>query len=253
MDYSMKFTLDIFPIGIYVNDNYMADILYLKEVSYSFRMIMYTKEDHKMVVHYSENKAYRFKECGKGLYYLNIYNLEIITLTTESNDTNYYSLSTLNARMEYFTHAEIEGSYRSRYLQHLLGWPFYQQLINSLSKNLIINCPVLSDDARRSHAIYGLATSIFKWEMARNNPKHIEFKKRIPVQAEILKHHPELPLHMDIFFINGRPYFTKITGKVNYRTIRRCRGQKRKEILKRLQAIVSRNTNRGFQINDYYA
>ena len=163
MDYSMKFTMDIFPMSVYVNDNSMADILFLKEVSYSFRMVMYTKADHTMVVHYSEDKAYRFKECGKGLYYLNIYNLEIITLTTESNDTNYYSLSTVNANMDYFTHAEIKGSDRSRDPQNLLGWPFYQQLINSLSKNLIINCPVLSDDARRAHAIYGPATYILKW------------------------------------------------------------------------------------------
>ena len=64
--------------------------------------------------------------------------------------------------MEYFTRADIEGSDRAHDLQQLLGWPSDQQLINVLSKKLIINCPVLSDNVRRAHAIYGPVTTLFK-------------------------------------------------------------------------------------------
>ena len=92
-----------------------------------------------------------------------------------------------NANMDYFTRADIEGADRARDLQHLLGWPSDQHLINALSKNLIINLPVLSDDVKHAHAIYGLATAILKGEMVRNKLKRVEFKHRIPVQAEILK------------------------------------------------------------------
>ena len=121
--------------------------------------------------------------------------------------------------MEYFICAYIEVADRARDLQHLLGWPSNKQLINALSKNLIINCPVLSDDLRHAHAIYGPATAILKEEMVRKKPKCVGFKQRITVQVEILKHHPELPLHMDFCFINVHPYFAAITGKVNYSTI----------------------------------
>ena len=58
---------------------------------------------------------------------------------------------------------------------------------------------------------------------------------------------------MDFCFINGNPYFTTITEKVNYRDIKRCRGRGRKDILKRPQAIVARYTKRGFQVNEYNA
>ena len=40
---------------------------------------------------------------------------------------------------------------------------------------------------------------------------------------------------------------------MNYRTIIRCRGRGRKEILKRLHTIVARQTKRGFQVNEYHA
>ena len=57
----MRGILDILHMDIYVNDKYMANILSLKEVSYSFRFTMDTKEDHTMLVHYSKDEAYHFK------------------------------------------------------------------------------------------------------------------------------------------------------------------------------------------------
>ena len=88
--------------------------------------------------------------------------------------------------------------------------------------------------------------------MVRNKPRHFEFKQTITIQPEILKQHPELPLHMNFCFINGHPYFTKITGKVNYRKIIRRRSRCTKEIMKRLQAIVAWNNKRSFKVNEYH-
>ena len=114
MDYTMGGTLDISPLGIYVNDNSMANILSLKEGADYFRGTMDTKEDHIILFNYIKDKACHFRECGKGLYYLNVYNPEIIALMNESGDANYSFLFTVNANMEYFNHADIEGAYRAR-------------------------------------------------------------------------------------------------------------------------------------------
>ena len=50
MDYTMRGILGIFPMEIYINDNSMANILSLKEVSDYFCVAMDTKEDHKILV-----------------------------------------------------------------------------------------------------------------------------------------------------------------------------------------------------------
>ena len=68
MECTMRGTLDILHMDIYVNDNYMSKILYLKEVANYFRVTMDNKEDHTMLVQYNKDKSYRFKEFGKGLY-----------------------------------------------------------------------------------------------------------------------------------------------------------------------------------------
>ena len=139
MEYTMRGILGILAMGIYVKDNSMANILSLKEVIDYFRMTMYIKEEHAMLVHYRKDKAYHIKECVKGLYYLNIYNSETIALVTDIGDINYSFLSTVNDNMEYFTHAEIEGEDISRDLQNITGCTSDQQIINALSNNLIIN------------------------------------------------------------------------------------------------------------------
>ena len=43
MDYTMRGTMEILPMGIYVNDNSMENTLSLKEVADSFRVTMDTK------------------------------------------------------------------------------------------------------------------------------------------------------------------------------------------------------------------
>ena len=53
-----------------------------------------------MLFHYIKDKSYRFNGCGKILYCLIVSNPEIAPLTTESGNTNYYFLSTVNANME---------------------------------------------------------------------------------------------------------------------------------------------------------
>ena len=54
---TMRGTLDILPMYIYVNDNSIPNILSLKEVTDSFRVKIDTKEDHAMLVHYRKYKA----------------------------------------------------------------------------------------------------------------------------------------------------------------------------------------------------
>ena len=83
MDYTMKGTLNFFPMSIYVNDNSMSNILSLKEVANSFHVKIDTKDDHAMISHFNKNKAYRLKECGNGLYYRDISDPETIPLTAK--------------------------------------------------------------------------------------------------------------------------------------------------------------------------
>ena len=58
MDCTMRGTLDILPIGIYVKCNSITNILSIKEVTYYLHVTIDTKEVRIMLSHYSKDKAY---------------------------------------------------------------------------------------------------------------------------------------------------------------------------------------------------
>ena len=89
--------------------------------------------------------------------------------------------------------------------------------------------------------------------MVHKTPKHVETKEQVPIHPDIDKLHPILPLHLDFCFINGNPYFTTITGKIDYRTITRFRGRGKMEVMKRLtDHIKNLHNSRGITINEYH-
>ena len=57
---------------IYVKNNSMANLIYIKRVKISFRVTMDTKEDHAILVNLNKDNSYLFKECVNGLYYLDV-------------------------------------------------------------------------------------------------------------------------------------------------------------------------------------
>ena len=73
----------IFLMSIYGNDKSMKNILYFKEMTFFSRVTMDTHEDHTMLVHFNKDKLYQFKECGNGLYQLDISDLELVSPTTK--------------------------------------------------------------------------------------------------------------------------------------------------------------------------
>ena len=89
MEYTMKGNLKKSPMSICVIDNSMTKILSLKEVENYFRVTMDTNEDHTMLVRLNKYRVYRFKQCGDGLYYLDIPDPEIVPLTTKDTITDY--------------------------------------------------------------------------------------------------------------------------------------------------------------------
>ena len=156
---------------------------------------------------------------------MNLQKPYIVEVTDKKIITPYCFLSTVKENKKYFTRNEIEGADRARDLQQHLDWPPDQYIIDQLQHNQITNCPVTPDDVKRATEIYGKAIPILKGKMVRKTPKHIETKERVPIHPEIFKLHPNLSIHLDFCFINGNPYLTTITGKIDYRTIKKFKGR----------------------------
>ena len=55
----------------------------------SFLVKIDTHEYHYMLVRFNKDKVYRFRECGNGLYFLDISDPEIILIPAKYTAVNY--------------------------------------------------------------------------------------------------------------------------------------------------------------------
>ena len=85
---------------------------------------------------------------------------------------------------------------------------------------------------KRTTVIYGRVIPILKGKMVRKTPKHIETKEHIPIFPNIVKLHPNLPIHLDFCFINGNLYLITIKGKIDYRTIKRLKDRGKVKVMR---------------------
>ena len=75
--------------------------------------------------------------------------------TQISNVIDYSFVSTVANNKAQFPRREIEGADKARALYRKIGRPSQHQFEQILAKNLIRNCPVTVDDAKRALLIYG--------------------------------------------------------------------------------------------------
>jgi hypothetical protein len=80
---------------------------------------------------------------------------------------------------------------------------------------LIQNCPVTSDDAKRALQIYGPDLATLKGKTVKKQTKGIPNYQPIQIPAPIIAKYSNIQLFMDIFWVNGSPFFTQYPNILN--------------------------------------
>jgi hypothetical protein len=162
-----------------------------------------------MSVHRKDGSIMKFREYTSGLYYYDLAD----TSTAAPNPTNnkhddYLFLLTVAGNKASFTRREIEGADKARALYRKIGPPSEKDFNDILDNQLIRNCPVTSDDAKRAVQIYGPAINVLKGKNVKKQNKGIKNYQPIQIPAPIIQKYRDLRIFMDIVFVNGTPFFT---------------------------------------------
>ena len=83
--------------------------------------------------------------------------------------------------------------------------------------NAILNLPITTKDVDPTENIFGLDLGILKGKVTRREPMPMA-KDTIAIPDELCAKRQDLPLCMDIMFVNEMPFFTTITNVLHYRT-----------------------------------
>ena len=133
---------------VWFNEQSIANILSLSEVSQVCRVTMDSHDKKALNVHRKDGSVMVFAEHPSGLY---VYDSNV----TSPNINPYTLVQTVTAQKKLFTPRQVQAADGARALYRKIGRPSEPAFQRILRNNQIHNCPVTPTDATRALAIYG--------------------------------------------------------------------------------------------------
>jgi hypothetical protein len=133
-----------------------------------------------------------------------------------------------------------------------MGWASTTAFRTIIKNNLITNTEVTIDDVNMAEIIYGTATPLLQGKMVRVKPK-INNIEKIPLPLPISTHHNNVNICINFFYVNGQPFLSSKSAKLNFVTVQYLEQRTKANIIKILNSIRHTYEARGFNINGIHA
>ena len=235
---------------VWYNRASIANILALSDVRKVCRVTTDTSSEAAMVVHRSDGTMMKFVEHPSGLYVFK----GSPTNSTSKIGCAYTLLSTVAEHKQMFSRRQIEAADAARSLYRKIGRPDEAEFVNILKRNLIRNCPVTPDDAKRALIIYGPDIAVLKGKMTQSAaaPRAPTFEA-VALPPPFLDHHRNVTLCVDLFFVQGLAYLHTISRGIGFRTVAPVKDRTAATLLRELKAAIHLYVVRGFVVCDVHS
>jgi hypothetical protein len=232
---------------VWFNPDSIANILSMSAVSKVCRITMDSSVDNALHVHRKNGTIMTFREYKSGLYYYDAANKNNNHSSTQVE--GYLFLNTVAQKKAQYTRREIEGAEKARRLQRLIGDPSEQHYDDILQNNRVRNCPFTNDDSKRALNIWGPVVHSLEGKMVKQQNKGIPNYQPVLIPAPIIAKYKRIRLFMDIFWVNGSPYFHTISEFIKFRTVAAIPNRQKKTLLMEAKAIINLYETRTFEIS----
>jgi hypothetical protein len=180
--------------SVWYNSKSLANILSLSKVRKVCCVNMDTGNENAMCVHQLDGSIMKFVKHDSGLY--------VFLPNTNDTVTGYNLVSTIGENKRMFTQRKIRDADTAGELYRKLGRPSEAEFQSLLRRNLIRNCTVTPDDARRALLIHGPDIAALKGKTVKEAPASRTTPRfsAFPIPAPVLLHHRNVTLCIDLFF-----------------------------------------------------
>jgi hypothetical protein len=149
--------------------------------------------------------------------------------------------------MSLFTKLQVASADLARNLQAGLAYPSVHDLKWIVKANMLKDSPVTSQDVDFELKIWGPSVVLLKGKTVRQKPPFV-MEEVIEVPKEIRQLHKKATLTIDIFFVNGVPYFVTLSLRICFLLVTHLQNQKFDTIFRALKAMHNFYLQCGFQI-----
>ncbi len=131
-------------------------------------------------------------------------------------------------------------------LQAGLAYPSVHDLKWIVKANMLKDSPVTSQDVDVALKIWGPSVALLKGKTVLQKPPFV-IEDVIEVLKEIRQLHKRVTLTIDIFFVNGVPYFVTLSLQICFLSVTHLQNRKIDTIFRALKAMHNFYLQRGFQ------
>lgn len=235
---------------VWFNPASIANILSLAAVRKVCRITMDTAVAAAFHVHKVDGSLMTFNEYHSGLYY---HDTSPSPNHSSAIVTDYTLVNTVAQNKTMFTRREIEGADKARDLYRKVGYPAEKFFQSMLTKNLIHNCPITAEDAKRALLIYGPDPATLKGKTTRRTTEHIPRIILSTLPDYILDLHRQVTLCMDVFFVQGQRFHHTISRNIKFRTVSPIINSTKATLQDNTLAVVNTYRHRGFEVTNIHA
>ena len=237
------------PLTVWADPESLANILALRDVRKIARVTLDTAEELAFIVHLPGGNLMRFTEHdGTGLYVYDPTSNEV-RIPVKA----YSYLQTISGNWALFNRRDLEAADAACALHRKLGRPSPSRLRTYISNNLIRNCPVTPADVKRANYIYGLDPTYLKGKTTQKPAlPHIPTTMLTPLPNFVSKHHRDITLCIDFFFIQGASFFHTISRKIGFRSCTAVPNRSKATILRAIRKEIKIYAQRGFDVRDVH-
>jgi hypothetical protein len=233
---------------VWYNSESIANILSLAAVRKVCRVTMDSTAEPVINVHRLDGTLMKFVEHESGLYIYSTNNNNI-----NEKVTGYTLIAAVAEQKKMFSPRQIQNADHARALYRKLGRPSEAEFYHILSGNLLRNCPVTVDDAKRALTIYGPDIATIKGKTTRTDAAdRVPTFEAVPLPPTIMEHHRNVTLCVDFFFVQGLTFLHTISRGIGFRTVSLVAERTKPIILKEVQAVLNVYTSRGFNVCDIH-
>ena len=234
---------------VWYNPASIANILSLSEVLSVCEVSMNSAVEKAMLVHRLDGSIMKFEQHPCGLFVFSPNDSSVVSAYSD-----YTFLTTVESRKKEFSPRERQLAADARAFSRTIGRPSQAELEFILANNLVLNCPVTVDDAKRAFYIWGPDIATVKGTTRRGKAAaHIPDYRAVPIPSPILEFHRDVILCADFFFVQGLPFYHSISRDIGYRTVSPVSDLTKATILAETKKVVQVYRARGFVVQAMHA
>ncbi len=227
---------------VYINPNSIVSVLSLYLLGQKHHITYDSKDRGGIFKVHTFDGLLKFTPTPLGLRALDLKEhpntAHLLVTNTSPPESQHLHVNTVRDNFDGFTKKQIQHPQEARRLMLMTGVPLEWNFQSMVCLNQLKNCPIMHDDVKITHAIYGCDLANTRGKMVRRKPDHVE-TDYVEIPTDILTFHCNVTLVVDVMFVNSVPFLVSALRNMNLITIEHAPKRTASKLGHLLQCIVN--------------